>query len=705
MKRRVLLLATVSSVFLLGVAIYSGGSVIDDFYRGLFSRLPGLLEFDSQVVRDSEWALVETELDGYGLEVLVGTVKDGRAVALWATEGLSAANGLLTESPKLVRALELGASGKRGVLEQAGFTNFVGYGPSGTDGRAVVVYASGGVMWELKFLLLAVVIIITVSLVLVWGGVGRYLNSGILDSLNQSHAQIESIVETAVDGIVTISSQGIITSFNRAAVAIFGYSRGEVIGKPVSILMGGRHKARHQDYIGNYLRTGDAGIIGLGRELIAAHKDGREIPIDLALSEVDMGRERTFTGIIRDITVRKRAEQESRNLNRILRELHSIASLRGPALDEKLRALVSVGCTYFGLSKAVLSRREGNRWVVVEACGFDPLVETNRLFSFPDKSTEVDSLEGLPSWAVAAPEDPGWSTSIGDVEIEASAWIHCNLGLEEQLFSLIYLGQRGERKDSFSVTDLEVVKLVGQWIAAEIALEQEQTKVQRSDKLAAIGVLAAGVAHEVNNPLAGVITGIDALHKGVVSEEFRDEYFVTIREGLNRIRQTVQGLLDYSRRKPVAPASIDLADLVTGSISLVTPAAQAKGVTIEHSFDSEQWKAWADHAQLMQGLVNVLLNAVAASPANGTVWVRGRHRSRRVGIVVDDEGTGIPEHLRERVLTPFFSTKPEGEGTGLGLPITQALLSSNHGELEIGESESRGASITLWLPIEHLHLQ
>jgi two-component system CheB/CheR fusion protein len=145
--------------------------------------------------------------------------------------------------------------------------------------------------------------------------------------LRDSAERLRAILETAVEGIITIDERGIIESFNLAAERIFGYKAREVIGKNVSVLMPSPHREQHDTYLGNYLRTGRAKIIGIGREIVARRKNGTVFPMDLSVSEVRLANRRLFTGFIRDITERKRLEREileisEREQRRIGQDLH-----------------------------------------------------------------------------------------------------------------------------------------------------------------------------------------------------------------------------------------------------------------------------------------------------------------------------------------------------------------------------------------------
>lgn len=120
---------------------------------------------------------------------------------------------------------------------------------------------------------------------------------------------MHAVLDTAVDGIITIDERGVVDTFNQAASRVFGYGQSEVLGHNVSMLMGDPDRNRHDHYIERYLRTGEARVIGIGRELAGRHKDGSTIPIELAVSESIVGERRIFTGIIRDLTERKRIEE------------------------------------------------------------------------------------------------------------------------------------------------------------------------------------------------------------------------------------------------------------------------------------------------------------------------------------------------------------------------------------------------------------
>jgi len=136
--------------------------------------------------------------------------------------------------------------------------------------------------------------------------------------LHENAARLRAILETTVDGMITINEKAIIQSFNKAAERIFGYSADEVLGKNVNILMPSPYHENHDAYLENYLRTGNAKIIGIGREVSGKRKDGSTFPLYIAVSEVRFGDTRLFSGILRDISEHKKVVDELRQIARFL---------------------------------------------------------------------------------------------------------------------------------------------------------------------------------------------------------------------------------------------------------------------------------------------------------------------------------------------------------------------------------------------------
>ncbi len=232
---------------------------------------------------------------------------------------------------------------------------------------------------------------------------------------------------------------------------------------------------------------------------------------------------------------------------------------------------------------------------------------------------------------------------------------------------------------------------------AEQELRSEQQRTLHAERMSSIGLLSSGLAHEINNPLSGLLGCIKALREGQLSPARQRQYLDTIDDGLNRIAGTVRGLLDYARQRTPAPEPVELADVVGATLRLVEPLATKRQVELVFMDPSPPGCVFADRAQLMQAILNVLMNAVQATDRAGVVRLEVQRAGSRLGLRVSDTGPGFAEEHLHRACDPFFTTKPEGEGTGLGLAVTQGIIHAHGGELEVRNQATGGAEITMWL--------
>lgn len=230
--------------------------------------------------------------------------------------------------------------------------------------------------------------------------------------------------------------------------------------------------------------------------------------------------------------------------------------------------------------------------------------------------------------------------------------------------------------------------------------EQARQKAMATERLAALGSLVAGVAHEVNNPLAGLKNCVHTLRLGDTDEPTRAEYLDLMDEGLDRIRDVVRRLLEFGRPRPLELVAVSPQALAEDVRRLVAPVLRRRRIELDTVCDGDAGEAQvsADPRQIGQALLNLVLNAAYVTPDGGQITVRARRRPGRGGIAVVDAGPGIPDGIRDRIVDPFFSTKPEGEGTGLGLSVTRAIVDSHRGELEFDCPPEGGTIATIWLP-------
>jgi signal transduction histidine kinase len=240
-------------------------------------------------------------------------------------------------------------------------------------------------------------------------------------------------------------------------------------------------------------------------------------------------------------------------------------------------------------------------------------------------------------------------------------------------------------------------------MAADIErLRELNVQLIRTEKLAAAGTLAAGVAHEVNNPLASISSLIQIIQarEGVDAET--REMLRLISTQIDRITQVLRDMMEFARTRPPERAPLDINQIVEASIRLASfdKAFQRLQLSVKEDADAPQ--VFADADQLQQVFLNLLLNARDAMPEGGELRVRTLYDalSDEVSIEISDSGTGIaPEH-RAHVFDPFYTTKPAGTGTGLGLAVCYGIVTAHGGHIEIGPHNGQGTTVRVMLPVQ-----
>jgi signal transduction histidine kinase len=232
-------------------------------------------------------------------------------------------------------------------------------------------------------------------------------------------------------------------------------------------------------------------------------------------------------------------------------------------------------------------------------------------------------------------------------------------------------------------------------------LRETRDQLVRSEKLASVGRLSAGIAHEIGNPLAAITGLVELLQMGGLSPSEHDEFLARIRAETERIHRIIRELLDYSRTRPsdsTALAYGNLAEVVDEAVKLITPQKDLRQVTIERRFHDEKPLVRAPAHELTQIVLNLLLNAADAVAGEGSILIELKREGDDLLLTISDSGPGIPEAVLGRIFDPFFTTKPPGKGTGLGLAVCLSLVERYGGKLWAENTKSGGARFNLVLP-------
>jgi two-component system sensor kinase FixL len=476
--------------------------------------------------------------------------------------------------------------------------------------------------------------------------------------LRDSNARLQSVIDSAVDGIIVIDAKGRIESFNRGAERLFGYPGSDVIGRNVSMLMPSPYHEEHDGYLAAYLISGHAKIIGIGREVTGRRRDGTTFPLHLSVGEMSIGGERRFTGVLHDLSPRVQLEERLR------------------ASEARWRSVIE-------------SAVDGI--VVIDAHGrieaFNPAAE--RLFGYPERDVigkNVNMLMPSPYHAehdtylaryraTGVPKIIGTGREVTGLRRDGSTFpLHLSVG--EMIVN-------GERRFTGIIHDL----------AARVRIE---ARLREQTALARLGEMAAVIAHEVKNPLAGVRGAIQVIG-GRLPADSKDALIIKeIVTRIDALNELMKDLLLFARPPQPRPDVVEIGALVAATADFLSddPAIKNIEVRVEGSVPP----IVADAELLRIVLVNLLVNGAHAMQGRGTIRVSLASIGDTCQIAIGDTGPGIPVEIREKIFTPFFTTK--ARGSGLGLVTAKRLVEAHHGSISVDCPPEGGTTVTLVLPTQ-----
>ena len=465
------------------------------------------------------------------------------------------------------------------------------------------------------------------------------------------------IIESAVDGIVVIDDRGRIEVFNPAAERLFGYAEAEVIGRNVSMLMPAPYRDEHDGYLRRYLDEGGPRVIGIGREVQGLKRDGSVFPLHLSVGEMLVQGQRKFTAILHDLS--PRVELENR--------------LRGS--EERWRAIVESA-----VDAIIVIDGRGR----IEA--FNPAAV--RLFGYPDG----DVIGKNVSLLMPSPYRDEHDAYLNRYQREGNARI---IGIGREV--------DGRHRDGtivplhLSVGEMLVAgekKFVGMLhdLTARKRMEQQLSEQQ---SLAKIGEMAAVLAHEIRNPLAGIRGAMQVMaaryepgsKEGMVTKE--------IIARVDTLSELMQDLLLYARPPKPRPAPVDLKRLIQTIVELLSRDPDVSGMQV--SVEGSAPLVHADPELLKIVFQNLLINGAHAMAGRGELHVRLTGNGQLSSVAFTDHGPGIPADIRDKIFTPFFTTKVRG--TGLGLPTARRLVEAQGGTIAVECPPDGGTTVLVQVPV------
>lgn len=538
-------------------------------------------------------------------------------------------------------------------------------------------------------------------------------------ALIESERRTRSIIESALDAVITMDETGRISGWNPQATVMFGLAPSDAIGRSLAdTIVPEQYREAHRSGLERYLKSREPRVLNRRIELTALRSDGSEFPVELAISELMIEGTPNFSAFVRDITAQKETESILVDIAR------GVSAETGDAfahsLVEHLGRLLKADSVYIAV---IGDNGDTLRTTAVYA---DGMIADN--VEYPIAGTPCETVIGKKPRAY----ESGVQARFPDHDLVAEMGIQGYVGapLADSgnhplgVLVVLYLEPVPEVERVKSLLQIFAIRVAGEIERmrsdeARESVERELTTQRalsmRSDRLRSLGEMSAGIAHELNQPLVGVRGLAEhlkiALDRGwdLPEEKIRDRA-VRIMEQADRMTHIIEHIRMFSREagRPES-TSVQINDVVTAATDLLGAQFRTRGFVLEQTLSDDLPTIRANPFSLEEVLLNLIGNArdateavlsPGASMGDHPIHLVTTAENESVLVLVKDHGCGIPDEIVSKVFDPFFTTKEPDKGTGLGLAISRSIIDDLGGELLIDSKVGVGTTFTIRLPIE-----
>jgi PAS domain S-box-containing protein len=492
-------------------------------------------------------------------------------------------------------------------------------------------------------------------------------------ALKRSEARKAAILDSALDCIVTTDHDGCITEFNPAAERTFGHRRDEVLGQRLAdVIIPTALREKHRQGLARYLATGESHVLGRHLEMTAGRADGSEFPVELAITRIPLDGPPSFTGYLRDLTERKRSEEELR---------------RSEAFLTEAQRLNSTGSFSWHVATDEITWSE----------------QVYRVYQFdPGVALTLDLMASR-----VHPEDaPMFHEMIDRARRDGTDFEHENrLQMPDHSLKYVHTIAHQIRAHDGQLEYIGAIQDVTQQRLLEEALGKARSELAHMSRVTSLGALTASIAHEVNQPLAGIITNASACVRTLAGDPpnvdgARETVRRIIRDG-QRAADVITRLRALFANKGGAIEQVDLNEAAREVLAVSSSELQRGRIIVRTELADDLPPVTGDRVQLQQVVMNLLLNASEAmsrveNRTRQLVIRTERHDDNQVQLSMHDAGVGFERHNLERLFDAFYTTK--AGGMGIGLSVSCSIIESHHGRLWAEANDGPGATFSFALP-------
>jgi PAS domain S-box-containing protein len=496
------------------------------------------------------------------------------------------------------------------------------------------------------------------------------------EELKRSEERHRVVVETANDAVISINQKGMIILANAASRRMFGYEAAELMGKPLAMLMPETMRKLHGAGFERYLETSERHLNWQGTELRGLRADGEVFPVEVSFGETTANGQKIFTGFIRDISQKKRDEEALKRSEAFLAEgqqLSRTGTFSWRMMTDEITWSEQLYRIYeFAQGAPVTLERIGRQVHPEDVPMFHDMIERARM-------------------------------GVSDFE-----YAH-RLLMPGDSVKYLHLIAHGRRDAEGRLEYIGAIQDVTQRRLSEEALGRARAELTKVARVTSLGVLTASIAHEVNQPLSGIITNAGTCLRMLSADPpnidgARETARRTIRDG-NRASDVITRLRSLYNKKEPSPEPMDLNEAAGEVIALLLSELQSSGVVLRHEFAGNLPVVNGDRIQLQQVILNLIRNASDAMSSVENrpkrLVVTTEHDRDQVRLMVEDSGAGFEPAIADRFFESFYTTKQEG--MGIGLSVSRSIIEAHGGRLWATANDGPGATFAFSIPCQHSH--